>query len=325
MAAHLSVGLAVKNEPLRRAESAGSSRTPLTAGRPFTAGSVGTRTSADSLLMTIGDGGRNPKSAAKPLIAARRSFSSIALREMSAVDLAVSSLIPDASQRPPVRVAVAPEPKDLRSADAARLDPSAQRLFVEPKFHAPPRRLSPAEASAERRRQLGPEGSIARTIADERAAEVGVLPVADQAAAALRRLPAFRHFSDESLSRLARLGRLQRRARYQHFFHEGSKADALYILVSGTVRLVAGGDQSTGREIKPPTVFGLEALAALDPELAGGEGTERLEGAVALRPSVCIRIQGEFIRSAIAEMAAATPFFSFDAPPGGGRNLVQSR
>ena len=199
----------------------------------------------------------------------------------------------------------------LNELEALLLDPGAQRLFTEPKFRPPPRQLSAAEISAERRRHYGPEGSIARTLADDKASEVGVMLVTDLATAALRKASAFKLFSDESLNRMVRLGKLMRRSRYQHFYHEGSKADSVFVLVSGTVRLMAGRDQSkNGREIKPPAVLGLEALAAL----AEGEGEERLEGAMAVRPSVCVIVRGETIRSAVLEIAADSPFFSFEPP-----------
>ena len=208
------------------------------------------------------------------------------------------------------------------------IDPGAQRLFVEPKFHAPPPVLTAFEQSAILRRQLGPEGSIGRSIADGRAADLGVMLVADNAAAALRRFGAFRHFSDEALSRLVRLGRMQRRSRYQHFYHEGSRADAIFILVSGTVLLSAGRDQKGGRELKPPAVFGLEALGTL----SEGQGEERLEGAMAVRPSVCVSIRSDTLHTSIAELAATLPFFHFEQPSssssaqrgeaGGGRAAV---
>ena len=71
---------------------------------------------------------------------------------------------------------------------------------------------SSAEISAEKRRHYGPEGSIARTLADDKASEVGVMLVADMATAALRKTVAFKLFSEESLNRMVRLGRLMRQA-----------------------------------------------------------------------------------------------------------------
>lgn len=43
-------------------------------------------------------------------------------------------------------------------------------------------------------------------LADDRCAEVGVLPVAQTAALALRRVPAFSPFTDDALLRLVRVG-----------------------------------------------------------------------------------------------------------------------
>ena len=153
--------------------------------------------------------------------------------------------------------------------------------------------------------------SAARLIAEQRSDQVPVTVVADLATTALRGLPALRHLTDETIHRLVRRGRLQRRSRYQHFYHEGAQADGLFILVSGTVRLAAGRDQSRhGREVKPPAVLGLEALAAL----AEPTGEERLEGAMALRPSVCVHLPSHSIRSAILELAAQAPFYYFEPP-----------
>ena len=61
-------------------------------------------------------------------------------------------------------------------------------------------------------RDLGPEGSLARTLADGQYDEVVVMRVAEAAVQALRSLgPTFQHFPDEHLLRLVRLGRLQAR------------------------------------------------------------------------------------------------------------------
>lgn len=135
-----------------------------------------------------------------------------------------------------------------------------------------------------------------------------------------------------------RLGRLQKRLRYQHFYHEGGVSDGLFILVSGAVRLAAGRDKPCGREVRPPMVLGLEALVALDLAAIGSESTpsmapplpasdatdrgpidslvgamavQRLEGAMALVDSICVLVQGHCIRSMIFELAAASPFYAF--------------
>ena len=170
----------------------------------------------------------------------------------------------------------------LAEAEALMFDPGTERLFTEPKFRPPPRVLSAAERSAELRRKLGEEGSIPRLLADGKLTEVGVGGVAGFAEGALRKLGALRNLPTAVIERLVRTARLQRRARYHLFYHEGAAPDALFVLVSGTVRLSAGRDQRGGRELKPPAVFGLEALAALGEEPraphADGESDARGEG-----------------------------------------------
>ena len=204
---------------------------------------------------------------------------------------------------------------DLHFTD---LDPTAERLFTEPKFRAPPRQLSQAEIQADLTRKLGPQGSLARTLADGGSEQVAIMRVANLAMQALRKLQAFKHLPDEALLRLVRLGRLQKKSRYQQFYHEGSQAKDLFILVSGTVRLSAGRDQKGGREIKPPAVCGLEALAALASDYAykqqGPSYSHRLEGAMAVRPSICLLIRSEAIRACILEIAAKSPFSYFKPP-----------
>lgn len=106
---------------------------------------------------------------------------------------------------------------------------------------------------------------------------------------ALRGLAAFAHFDDGWLERLARLGTVQRRARFAHYYHEGAAADGtagLFVLISvrrdrglhsisarlasTTAGAVSQGIVSIGRaggqpgvEVRPGTAFGLEALAAV--------------------------------------------------------------
>jgi CRP-like cAMP-binding protein len=94
--------------------------------------------------------------------------------------------------------------------------------------------------------------------------------------------------------RLSRLGRLQRRDRYHAFYHEGARPDGLFVLLSGAVRLQAGGDE-TGRDLKPPCVFGLESLAALGETALGIRPVERLEAATSILPSVVVHVPGEGI------------------------------
>ena len=103
--------------------------------------------------------------------------------------------------------------------------------------------------------------------------------------------------------RLSRLGRLQRRDRYHAFYHEGARPDGLFVLLSGAVRLQAGGDE-TGRDLKPPCVFGLESLAALGETALGIRPVERLEAATSTLPSVVVHVPGALMLSAILEQAA---------------------
>ena len=103
--------------------------------------------------------------------------------------------------------------------------------------------------------------------------------------------------------RLSRLGRLQRRDRYHGFYHEGARPDGLFVLLSGAVRLQAGGDES-GRDLKPPCVFGLESLAALGETALGIRPVERLESATSTLPSVVVHVRGALILSAILEQAS---------------------
>jgi hypothetical protein len=77
------------------------------------------------------------------------------------------------------------------------------------------------------------------------------------------------------------------------------------------VRLSAGRDQRA-RQIRPLSVFGLEALAALHPDRAG---SQRLEGAMAMRTSVVVRVRSEMIRSAVVELAVMAPRFEHPLPP----------
>jgi hypothetical protein len=206
---------------------------------------------------------------------------------------------------------------DAPVLDAERLDPLSERLFSEPRFVPPPRQKSFAELCAELRRTLGEEGSLARTLAEGRGNEVGLPSVVETATATLRNLPALRAFGEETLRRLVRLGRLQRRKRYQHFYHEGARPDGLFVLVSGTLRLCSGSDQHGGREVKPPAAFGLEALAALGVNEGPANATTavlRVEGAMATQNSVAILVPGDLSRSAILELAAGSPFYPFELP-----------
>ena len=51
--------------------------------------------------------------------------------------------------------------------------------------------------------------------------------------ACLRRMPALAQLPNESILRMARMGRLQRRSRYQKIYHEGARPEGLFVLVSG--------------------------------------------------------------------------------------------
>jgi hypothetical protein len=115
--------------------------------------------------------------------------------------------------------------------------------------------------------------------------------------------------------RLSRLGRLQRRDRYHAFYHEGARPDGLFVLLSGAVRLQAGGDEA-GRNLKPPCVFGLESLAALGETALGIRPVERLEEATSTLPSVVVHVPGALMLSAILEQAA-----TLDARTGRPRRL----
>ena len=137
-------------------------------------------------------------------------------------------------------------------------------------------------------------------------------------------MPAFEALDDASVLRLARLGRAQRKPRYHVFYHEGGRADTLFVLLAGTVRLAAGRD-SRARELQPPAAFGLEALAALaagEEEEEGGGGDERgggdhggapaapplehrLEEAMASHAgALVVLLPSAVVRSALYELAA---------------------
>ena len=124
---------------------------------------------------------------------------------------------------------------------------------------APPPKISAGEEAALRVRALGSEGTLERSIYDSQGVGIGVKTAVEASFTALRRLPAFQHFNDETVMRIARLGKVQRRERYAMLYHEGSPPDGLFVLLSGTVRLSSGRDVN-GREIRAVTLFGMEAF-----------------------------------------------------------------
>ena len=119
-------------------------------------------------------------------------------------------------------------------------------------------------------------------------------PSAAEMAEHLRALRACSALSDASLLRLGEKAVVKEVPRFAAVYHEGASADALFLLLRGSVVLRAGVDVRGGRRLAPPAAFGLEALAGLGERRLGA----RLEGAVAAEPSLIARInKADFVGS----------------------------
>jgi CRP/FNR family cyclic AMP-dependent transcriptional regulator len=100
------------------------------------------------------------------------------------------------------------------------------------------------------------------------------------APAALRSCALFRQMDDAALAVVARLLRTRRFRRNEVIFHAGDPGDSLFVVVSGSVKIVLAspaGDEAIIATLRPGDFFG---------ELAVLDGAERSATAVALEPTV---------------------------------------
>ena len=113
-----------------------------------------------------------------------------------------------------------------------------------------------------------------------------------------------------------RLGRLQKKSRYQQFYHEGSQAKDLFILVSGTVRLSRrprpeGRKSQSSRRLCVAWRRWRRSLLTTRAEQQGPSYSHRLEGAMAVR---AVNLPADTIGGdtrAHPEIAAKSPFSYF--------------
>lgn len=215
--------------------------------------------------------------------------------------------------RPLARVASAPAFRQSRALTHPPLElvsrPATAIRHPDPTFHALPHTAPAAPAPAPDAVHLAVP-ALATSLDIERSAkpsDASSDAVAKLAVAGMRQLPALDVLSEETLFRMARLGKLQRQGRYQHIYHEGARPDGLFVLVHGSARLASLSDRR-GRLLLPPAVFGLEALAALGPASFSASPTSavRLESAVAIQPCACVHIRREIVATAIEELAVAS-------------------
>jgi CRP/FNR family transcriptional regulator, cyclic AMP receptor protein len=99
-------------------------------------------------------------------------------------------------------------------------------------------------------------------------------------AAALRTCALFREMDDDALAAVARLLRARRFRRNEVIFHAGDPGDALFVVASGSVKIVLAsseGDEAIIATLRPGDFFG---------ELSVLDGAERSATAVAVEPTV---------------------------------------
>ncbi|HEY7522650.1 MAG TPA: Crp/Fnr family transcriptional regulator [Candidatus Limnocylindrales bacterium] len=128
---------------------------------------------------------------------------------------------------------------------------------------------------------------------------IEVRPLSD----ALSAIPLFAGLEPESLESLARETRLRRFRRGEVIFHQGDPGDALFVLLSGVVKIALPadtGDEAILATLRPGDFFG---------ELALLDGAPRSASASALEPTETAVLSRDRFRDLIAAESAIRDVF----------------
>lgn len=150
-------------------------------------------------------------------------------------------------------------------------------------------------ASVAQTRSRSPRGAMAARPADEALAPTQIAELRKM----LKGFACCAQFTDRALWRVAQGAVLRRYARYHTAYHENGDADALYVLLSGTMLLRSQVDEQRGRRVEAgtgaPVAFGVEALMGL----GGTRPPPRLESATAAGPCECAVVGRDHLLTAL--------------------------